>query len=72
MSRKQFFFKNDVSFCIYGLGATGKSVARYFKKNRFINFKSWDDRIASKFLKNQKYKRSSREKIFSSNLDKTD
>tara|TARA_Y100001958_G_C21168927_1_gene501114 strand:+ start:62 stop:1318 length:1257 start_codon:yes stop_codon:yes gene_type:complete len=31
---------------IYGLGVTGKSVIRYFKKKKIINFSTWDDNIS--------------------------
>ena len=37
----------DLSFLIYGLGLSGLSVVKFFKKNKFKNFKVWDD--------NQKY-----------------
>ena len=33
----------DLSFLIYGLGLTGKSVVNFFKKNRFQNYNVWDD-----------------------------
>ena len=33
----------DLSFLIYGLGLTGKSVVNFFNKNRFKNYKVWDD-----------------------------
>ena len=33
----------DLSFFIYGLGLTGKSVVKFFNKNRFKNYKVWDD-----------------------------
>ena len=33
----------DLSFLIYGLGITGKSVVKFFNKNQFKNFKVWDD-----------------------------
>ena len=33
----------DLSFLIYGLGLTGKSVVKFFNKNRFKNYKVWDD-----------------------------
>ncbi len=32
-----------ISFLIYGLGLTGKSVINFFKKNHIKNFKVWDD-----------------------------
>ena len=36
------------SFLIYGLGVTGQSVIRYFKKKRVKNFVIWDDKIRKK------------------------
>ena len=33
----------DLSFLIYGLGLTGKSVVKFFNKNRFKNYKVLDD-----------------------------
>ena len=35
-------FKN-LSFLIYGLGITGKSVINFFNKNNIKNYKVWDD-----------------------------
>ena len=32
------------SFLVYGLGTTGKSVIRFFKKKKINNFKVWDDK----------------------------
>ena len=32
------------SFLVYGLGLSGLSVIRFFKKNKFKNFKIWDDK----------------------------
>ena len=31
------------SFLIYGLGSTGQSVVKYFKKNKISNYSVWDD-----------------------------
>ena len=42
----------DLSFLIYGLGITGKSVVNFFNKNRFKNYKVWDD--TNKSLYNKK------------------
>ena len=42
----------DLSFLIYGLGLTGKSVVKFFNKNRFKNYKVWDD--TNKSLYNKK------------------
>ena len=33
----------NISFLIYGLGLTGKSVVNFFFKNNVRNFKVWDD-----------------------------
>ncbi len=33
----------EVSFLVYGLGLSGHSVIKFFKKNRIKNFKVWDD-----------------------------
>ena len=35
-------FKN-LSFLVYGLGVTGKSVINFFNKNNIKNYKVWDD-----------------------------
>ena len=32
------------SFLVYGLGSTGHSVIRYFKKRKIHNFSVWDDK----------------------------
>ena len=32
-----------LSFLVYGLGLTGKSVVNFFKKNRIDNYYVWDD-----------------------------
>ena len=34
----------ELSFLVYGLGSTGRSVIRYFKKNKIKNFEVWDDK----------------------------
>ena len=39
------------SFLVYGLGSSGRSVIKFFKKNNFKNFKVWDDK-EKKLLKN--------------------
>ena len=41
----------DLSFLIYGLGLTGKSVINFFNKNRFENYKVWDDTNKSFIIK---------------------
>ena len=32
-----------LSFLVYGLGSTGRSVIKYFKKIKISNFSAWDD-----------------------------
>jgi UDP-N-acetylmuramoylalanine--D-glutamate ligase len=53
------------SFAIYGLGSTGISVVNYFKKNKFRNFRAWDDK---KKIKNINCKK----EIFIKSLEKSD
>ena len=50
----------NLSFLIYGLGLTGKSVVNFFIKNNVRNFKVWDDQNKNLY-KNKR----------SSNLSKT-
>ena len=33
-----------LSFLVYGVGSTGKSVIKFFKRNKITNFKVWDDK----------------------------
>ena len=34
----------NLSFLVYGLGLTGQSVVKFFKKNKIKNFYVWDDK----------------------------
>ena len=34
----------DLSFLVYGLGTTGQSVVKFFKKNKVKNYQVWDDK----------------------------
>ena len=34
----------ELSFLVYGLGLSGCSVVKFFKKNRINNFQVWDDK----------------------------
>ena len=56
------------NFAIYGLGATGLSVIRYFKRLKVKNFYVWDD---NKIKRNQIKQRMSI-KEFSKKLDLVD
>ena len=51
-----------MSFCIYGLGSTGESVIKYFKKKNFSDYVTWDDNMKKKRDQN----------FFSKNLDLVD
>ena len=46
------FSKEDIlklrTFCIYGLGTTGKSVINYFNRENFKKYDVWDDNISVK------------------------
>ena len=33
----------ELSFLVYGLGSSGKSVVKFFRKNNFKKYKDWDD-----------------------------
>ena len=39
----QFLKHKELSFLVYGLGLSGRSVVNFFKKNGIKNFKVWDD-----------------------------
>ena len=39
----------EQSFLVYGLGLSGQSVVKFFKKNNFRKFKVWDDNQKKKF-----------------------
>ena len=34
----------ELSFLVYGLGLSGRSVVKFFKKKKIKNFKVWDDK----------------------------
>ena len=44
-----------LSFLVYGLGLTGQSVIRFFKKNNIKNYQIWDDTY-NKLLRNKRPK----------------
>ncbi len=41
----------EMSFLIYGLGLTGQSVAKFFRRNNISNFKVWDDKNKTLYKK---------------------
>ena len=50
----------ELSFLVYGLGLSGKSVVKFFKEKNIKNYKVWDDK-QKKLFKNKRTK----------NLDRT-
>ncbi len=44
---KKLNFKK-ISFLVYGLGSTGQSVVKFFKKKKIKDFLVWDDKLKSK------------------------
>ena len=42
----------ELSFLVYGLGISGKSIVRFFIRNKIIKFKVWDDK-EKKIYKNR-------------------
>ena len=44
---------NELSFLVYGLGLSGLSVVKFFKKNNIKNFKVWDDKKIKLFKKHK-------------------
>ena len=40
----------ELSFLVYGLGLSGQSVVKFFKKKKFENYKVWDDKQRKLFI----------------------
>ena len=40
-----------LSFLVYGLGLTGQSVVKFFKRNKIKNYTVWDDNNKKLFKK---------------------
>ena len=43
----------ELSFLVYGLGLSGLSVIKFFKKNKITRFKVWDDKAKDIFNKHR-------------------
>ena len=43
----------ELSFLVYGLGITGQSVVKFFKKKKIKNFTVWDDKKKKLFQNNR-------------------
>tara|TARA_E500000178_G_scaffold323543_1_gene349226 strand:+ start:70 stop:327 length:258 start_codon:yes stop_codon:yes gene_type:complete len=41
----------ELSFLVYGLGLSGRSVVKFFEKNRIKKFEVWDDKQINSFKK---------------------
>ena len=54
-----------LSFLVYGLGASGQSVVRHFKKKKIKNYQVWDD-------KNKSISKKKRAKNLSDTLNEVD
>ena len=50
---KQIPKLKELSFLVYGMGLSGRSVIKFFKKNKIKNFKVWDDNQKNIFRKNR-------------------
>jgi UDP-N-acetylmuramoylalanine-D-glutamate ligase len=42
-----------MSFLVYGLGSSGQSVVKFFKKKNIKNYKVWDDKDKKLFKNNR-------------------
>ena len=62
---------NSKSYCIYGLGVSGKSVVKFLNRNHIKTFSTWDDKTKD-FLKNNFKKKILEKEKFSQNLHKAD
>ena len=40
-----------LSFLVYGMGLTGRSVVNFFKKNKIKSYQVWDDKNKNLFKK---------------------
>ena len=40
----------ELSFLVYGLGLSGQSVVKFFKKKNIKNYKVWDDKQTKIFI----------------------
>jgi len=45
------FKLKEQSFLVYGLGLSGRSVIKFFEKNKIKNYKVWDDKRKKLFRK---------------------
>ena len=50
---RQILELKELSFLVYGLGISGMSAVKFFKKNKIKNFKVWDDRYKKLYQKHR-------------------
>ena len=61
------------SFCVYGLGVTGRSVIEYFiREKNFTDYCAWDDDAAMRNFFGVHIDEQKGKKIFSKNIDLVD
>ena len=61
------------SFCLYGLGVTGKSVINYFHKKKFpIAYSAWDDDKSKRDILDYNVSEEEGKKFFSKDIDSAD
>ena len=50
---RQIYDLRELSFLVYGLGISGVSAVKFFKKNKIKNFKVWDDSYKKLYQKHR-------------------
>ena len=50
---RQILELKELSFLVYGLGISGMSVVKFFKKNKIKKFKVWDDTYKKLYKKHR-------------------
>ena len=50
---RQILDLKELSFLVYGLGISGVSAVKFFKKNKIKNFKVWDDSYKKLYQKHR-------------------
>ena len=61
-----------INFCVYGLGSTGMSVINYFNREKFTDYRIWDDDKVRRAFHGFEIEEKKGKKIFSQHLNSTD
>ena len=61
-----------INFCVYGLGTTGMSVINYFNREKFTDYRIWDDDKVRRAFHGFDMEEKKGKKIFSQHLNSTD